>query len=44
MADFSDKDIAAAVRKVLVKNWVNVSRVRIRVTIESCTNARQGLT
>jgi hypothetical protein len=32
MAEFSDKDIAAAVRKLLVKNWVDVSKVRMRVT------------
>ncbi len=32
MADFSDKDIASACRKVLVKNWVDVSRIRLRVT------------
>ncbi len=32
MAEMNDKDIASAVRKVLVKNWVNVSQVRLRVT------------
>jgi hypothetical protein len=32
MADASDTEITAAVRKVLVKHWVDVSRIRIRVT------------
>jgi hypothetical protein len=31
MAELSDTQIAAGVRKVLVKNWVDVSRIRIRV-------------
>ena len=31
MADLTDNDLAVLVRKALVKSWIDVSKVRIRV-------------
>ena len=32
MAELNDKDVTIAVRKILVKNWVDIAKIRIRVT------------
>jgi BON domain len=32
VAKMGDKDLTVAVRKILVKNWVDIAKIRIRVT------------
>jgi hypothetical protein len=32
VAELSDKEVTVGVRKILVKNWVDIAKVRIRVT------------